>query len=433
VWVLNQTRATGPGEILINDDGAWCWFQDERAIISNGKLFVGSVASGYLDPNREGNVELVEFDLEQQKGVRSVLHDGLGLDDHNSPALTSLPDGGLLAIYARHGSENKVYYRRSGTRGRADIWGPESAYIPSESSRVTYSNLFLLASEELREGRLYNFFRGLDNSLKPSFIFSDDGGASWKTGNIVIDVPEGFRHRPYVKYASDGHSTVHLLYTEGHPRDYDNSVYHLMYRDGMLSRSDGSPVSPLTRGLQKPEDGSLVFQGDADNVAWVSDLHVSSEGHPVAVITVQKDSAGLPRGEGGKDHRYRYAFWDGQRWRNYEVGFAGERLYSGEDDYTGNICLDPQRLDTVYLSTNVSPTAGTQLESGHYEIFRGRTGDGGKTWEFKQITRGSEVDNLRPIVPTGASRHNVLLWLKGHYTSYTDFALAVVGIVSQPG
>ncbi|HNV15774.1 MAG TPA: hypothetical protein PKL63_14025 [Dermatophilaceae bacterium] len=31
---------------MLNDDGAWSWFEDERAIIHNGKLIAGSVAAG---------------------------------------------------------------------------------------------------------------------------------------------------------------------------------------------------------------------------------------------------------------------------------------------------------------------------------------------------------------------------------------------------
>ena len=33
--------------VLLNDNGAWCWFQDERAIIdpANKTLLVGSVAA----------------------------------------------------------------------------------------------------------------------------------------------------------------------------------------------------------------------------------------------------------------------------------------------------------------------------------------------------------------------------------------------------
>ena len=75
---------------------------------------------------------------------------------------------------------------------------------------MTYSNLHYLSSENEGQGRIYNFFRGLDRTFKPSYMFSDDGGLNWRTGNVFIDVPAAFRHRPYVKYASDNEDTIHF-------------------------------------------------------------------------------------------------------------------------------------------------------------------------------------------------------------------------------
>ena len=153
--------------------------------------------------------------------------------------------------------------------------------------------------------------------------WSDDGGESFTSGGVVIDVPAAFRHRPYVKYASDGKGTVHLAYTEGHPRDFDNSLYHLFYRDGKLHRSDGSVIRSLAEGLREPAEGTRVFQGDPRNVAWVSDLELDTQGRPFVAYSVQKDSAGLPPGQGGSDHRYRIARWTGKAWEDRELALRG--------------------------------------------------------------------------------------------------------------
>ena len=278
----------------------------------------------------------------------------------------------------------------------------------------------------------------LDASFKPSYAWSDDAGAAWQTGNVVIEVPSKFRHRPYVKYASNGLDTIHLLYTNGHPRDFDNSLYHVYYQDGLLHTSDGAVIGPLTAGLKRPEDGTRVFRGDAQNVAWVSDVHLSTEGHPFVVYSVQKDSGGLKSGDkhAGADHRYRYAWWNPDGWHDHEVSFAGQRLYVGEDDYTGNICLDPNHLDSVYLSTNADPINGLPLMSAvdkqrHYEIFRGNTTDGGQTWTFHSITDNSTFDNLRPLVPASCGHHAALLWFRGTYKSFRDYQTEVVGLFSE--
>ncbi len=295
---LLSQGAVPPKPITLNDDGAWCWFQDERAVVLRGTLIAGSIAAGTRDAARRGDVEVVTYEFATGRGMRTELHDRLltsrGVyDDHSAPAFFIRPDRRILAAYSMHGTENRFYYRIS-EPGDPTRWSPERYFIPSPNSRITYSNLHFLAKENGGKGRLYNFYRGLDNSFKPSYAFSDDLGETWQSGNVVIDVPSEFRHRPYVKYASNGQDTIHLFYTEAHPRDFDNSAYHVFYKDGNLYRSGGSLLRSLKEGLRKPEEGTLIFQGNPDNVAWVSDIHLDSAGHPYVAYTVQKDSAGLP-------------------------------------------------------------------------------------------------------------------------------------------
>lgn len=412
--------------ILLNDDGAWCWFEDERVIFNEGILWFGSIASGHKDPSRKGSVEVVGYDPQTGQTARHTLHQNLQLDDHDSPALWADSNGRLFAAYAKHGNENKVYFARSKSAAPDTAWEESRPFIPSAKTRLTYSNLHFLADENKPTGRLYNFFRGYDASFKPSYMFSDDEGESWQAGNVVINVPLAFKHRPYVKYASNGKDTVHLFYTEGHPRNFDNSVYHITYRNNVLHNSNGKTLQFLTEGLEKPEEGTLVFQGDADNVAWVSDLHLDADGHPYGAITVQKNSAGLPRGEGGADHRYRYARFDGAKWHTHEIAYAGTKLYAGEDDYTGNLSLDPDDPNTLYISTNVDPVTGAPQPSGHYEIYQGVTRDFGATWKWTPITQNSTVDNLRPIMPKSDGTHKALLWYRGVYHRYQLYETEVV-------
>jgi hypothetical protein len=439
---LALPAAAAPPITVFNDDGGWCWYEDERIIAGRGKLIIGSVAAGIHNPERKGDIEVAVYDL--KSGAKSVhtLHRGKTpeerrrwLDDHNSPAFVVRPDGRILAMYSQHGPEEKIYYRITLRPHDPTAWGEEKIFVPSPATRVTYSNLHLLMNENGGKGRIYDFFRGLDNSFKPSWAWSDDFGETWTAGSVFINVPTQYRHRPYVKYASNGRDTVHILYTEGHPRNYDNSVYHVFYRDGKLHRSDGTAIRSLRDGLAKPEDGTLVFQGNADNVAWTSDLHIDRNGHPYGAFSVQKGESATPQKEHGDDHRYGLARWDGKKWMVREIAHAGSRLYPGEDDYTGNIALDPHDPRTVYISTNADPVTGAPLVSAadqqrHWELYRGHTSDG-ERWRWTALTKNSAEDNIRPIVPIWEGGRRAVLWLRGKMTAYTNYRFEIAGIVED--
>ena len=47
------------------------------------------------------------------------------------------------------------------------------------------------------------------------------------------------------------------------------------------------------------------------------------------------------------------------------------------------------------------------------------------------MTANSAVDNLRPLVPAWPGDRVALLWLRGTYRAYTNYDLAVVGIITK--
>lgn len=371
----------GARVLELNDNGAWSWFMDERAIVHDGKLLVGSVRSTDAhdhqkddDPNW-GNTELAVHDIDGGTTEVVVLHQHLEQDDHDGPALHVRRDGRVLAVYTQHSQERKVYWRVS-QPGDLTEWGPirelETPGVdqpPFGGDNVTYSNLFQPSSEG---GRLYNYFRSLEH--QQNWMYSDDEGDTWHYGGMFLKGHRGYAL--YFKYATNGRDVIHFVGTEDHPRAYDNSVYHGFIRNRVIRRSDGRVFGPLRTTTEKSGDIwdlTPVFRGDPDNVAWVIDLHLDRDERPVCVFSVQKDGRDLPKGQGGMDHRYHYAWWDGQRWHQHEIAYAGRRLYPDEDDYTGGAALDPQDTSVVYISTDADPLSGEPLISNadgqrHYEL-----------------------------------------------------------------
>lgn len=412
--------SAGNEMIVINDNGGWCWFQDERALVVDDQLIVASVANraGARGDERWGDVQISAYDLAGRKILgHAILHKHLEDDDYAQPALLLRDDGRFLAVYATHGTDHMMRWRISKSPANALEWMPEQQM--DRGVGVTYSNLYRLSEEN---GRIYNFYRG--EHWNPNVVVSDDGGETWAYGGHVIE----FAGRPYARYASNGRDTIHFITTEHHPRNYNNSIYHGFIRGGKIHQSDGAVIRALAQGPISPAEATRVFAGDVDNVGWTVDIQLDPRGNPVVVYSVQ-------RNQDTQDLRYGYARWDGSQWHSFPMAHAGTALYEGEGDYTGLAALAPHDLSTVYISTNADPVTGAPLVSNadgrrHYEIFRGRTGDGGKTWTWKAITSNSTVDNLRPIIPRDPKGRTILLWLRGTYTTYKNYDLQVVALVN---
>jgi hypothetical protein len=442
--------AVPPGLITFNDDGAWNWFQDERAIAVGGKLIIASIAAGAHDPARAGAVEVAAYDPARGITARFALHQPtttqerkLWLNDHTCPSLLLRPDGRILAMYSLHGTEPKLYYRISTAPGEIGAWSEERVFIPRPDARITFPNLRALPLENGGAGRLYAFFRGLDRSPMPSWAFSDDVGLTWSAGGVFLRSPVSQGRAavvPYAKYASDGARAIHVVYSDGHHLDYGNGIYHIFYREGQWFGSDGKPIASLREGLKKPEQGSLVFRAGAKAVAWPHDLHLDAAGRPYLAYSVQENASLKPPDVRGDDHRYHYARWTGSRWVDHEIAYGGSRIHTfmDGDDCTGLVALDPQDPDSLYISTNADPRTGQSLISRadrrrHFEIFHGSTRDLGATWRWMPVTSDSTVDNIRPIVPIWKGDRGAVLWLRGVMRHYIDYDLQVVGILFPRG
>jgi len=431
---LSLLAASASGQDLVrghlltfNDNGAWSWFQDERAVVDRftSKILVGSCAdsSGLGGSARGGDVDVATLDLAAGRITQFELHDRLEGDDHDSPALWVRPDGRYVAMYARHNTDYASRWRVSSRAGNATAWSAEAGL--TLAGRVTYSNLHHVENDR---GRTVNFTRAVN--FDPNVMVSDDLGATWKwAGKLLTEGGGG--DRPYVRYTSDGRKRVDLITTERHPRDYDNSIYHGYVEGGRLLDSFGKVVDSniLDPNGVPPSRLSLVFQAGtrSNNVAmhraWTIDIALDKNERPRVLFQARANNS-------ASDHRLFYARWTGSAWVWFEVCRMGAGLYSSEGDYTGLAALHPDDDDVIYVSTAIDPRNNAGL--AHHEIFQGVTSDGGKTWTFTPITERSTVDNLRPIVPAWGPGRTALLWFRGLYTTYRDFDTAVVGTIDAP-
>lgn len=433
---------------VLKSNGGWCWYQDPRAIvIRDGTVVFNTIAGTNTDEYQAGDLWATSWNPTSGKITHFELHDRFESDDHAVAALLERPDGRLLAVYGKHGTDRLQRWRITEKPGDITAWSAEQTLDAGDT--YSYSNIFRLSAEN---GRTYNFSRS--RGYNPNCTISEDDGQSWAYGWRLfswtkVDLENNPRFtgidgcRPYVRYVSNGKDTIHFTTTEDHPRAYDNSIYHGFYRAGKLHDSTGKVVGdPGTDGTSplKPTSFTEVFRGGPDKVAWTTDIELDSSGHPYTAFSVQVDGAGdrtkRDSARNSIDHRYYYARFDGTRWNTHQMAFAGTRLYPDEDDYTGLVALDPQDPDTAVISTNADPATGTPLISKtdlkrHWELFRGKTTDGGITWTWSPLTRDSTMDQLRPIIPSNPGGDRIILWSRGTLKSYMDYQLDVCGMVEK--
>ena len=297
-----------------------------------------------------------------------------------------------------------------------------------KGDNVTYMNLFRVSKEE----KLYNFFRGFE--FNPSLITSSDYGQTWDEAVHFIKSEAHGRHRPYPRYVGNGVDTVHVSFTDGHPRNVGNSIYYAAFRDGQFYCADGTQIKDLkSDGPLRPSQAECIYQGSGEMMdgqhgqsaprsAWTSSMSLDEQGHPHIGYTLYLSNT---------DHRYRIASWDGKRWIDREVAFAGGCLYNHESSYTGLITLDPVDSSVVFISTDVDPATGKDT-GGKHEVYRAIIGshDTIKTIQWTAVTKASPVRNIRPVILRDGDTR-VVLWNRGEFRSFTNYQMDTVGIIEK--
>ena len=423
--------------IQFNNNGAWCWYQDERAIIDvdKGKLILGSDASGQGvgGSGRNGDIEGIIYDL-QTGLIEKTVFWSPGCDDHNTPAFLIRPDGKYITMYAEHYDRWNSRYRIYDGSG----WSAEQHFdwttIPGGTNyTIAYSNLYYLSDE----GIMYNFARA--NNRCPNFIYSTDLGESWSFGGQLSTNNTNSYNKGYYKYWSNGIDRIDFILTEEHPRDGLTSMYHGYIQDGKTHASDGTIVDDNVfdvNNLPSFLEFTLIFadstiiDGNAMRKIWNADLIRYNDGTIAAILTSRINNAVNGNDNNiNPDHAFIYCRYNGASWSYTYLGQAGKKMYGSEADYTGLGALHPNDPNTIYISTHIDPR--DDIDITYREIFKGVTHDNGASWTWSPVTQNSNQHNFRPIIPSWDENNTALLWFRGTYNSAQSFDAAMVGIIER--
>lgn len=376
-------------------DGAWCWFNDPRAL-----YYKGTKEQTYFSwVTQQGNIVVASYNHATKAYVEKVIHANYEADDHDNPALFFRKDGRIVVYYSKH---TTAPAHRWISTNPEDIssWGTDYQF----GVNVTYPYPF-----QVRDS-VFVMYRGLN--WHPTLVISNDNG---ETVGTPMQLISGGGARPYARYCQDKTGAIHMAFTTGHPRDVSNNrIYYAKFQNGKFYRADGTLIkdfgwgtNPLDIDAGEPE---TVYDGTSYGKGWIWDIAVDSLNRPVLVY------ASFPT---DTDHQYHYARWNGSAWVRTHLTNAGKwfpQTPAGttepEPNYSGGINLDPGNPNVVYLSKQVRSS---------FEIFKFTTRDNGLNWDSVAITWNTPADlvNVRPVVPRNhkAGFFDVL-WLKGKYVNY---------------
>jgi hypothetical protein len=416
--LLFQSLTFGQSIKTLTEDGAWCWFSDPRAIYTKGNT--PQVLAGWV--SKDGSIVSASLNLQTEQIQTKVLYPRLEVDDHDNPAFLQLPDQRILSMYTLHGGRKdyKGVLQNTTTIG-TDIgsfedpilFKPRTEALVEEYQRetYTYANPMMLSKEG---NKIYCFGRWI--GYKPNMITSTDAGKTWSDPKVVITSKKmDINNRPYVKYFSDGKSKIHLIFTDGHPAvEPLNSVYYCYYENQAFWRADGSKICNIDALPFHPEDASVIYKATPETgKAWIFDVVTDAKQQPVVAYT---------RYPNDTTHQYYYARYARGEWQHAQIIMAGKWFPQDipgkrqrELNYSGGLTIDPVNPSVVYFSHQIDK---------RFEISKGETKDGGKSWMITPITRGSTLDNVRPLVPRYRSKKDplVLMWMENrtyiHFTEY---------------
>ncbi len=406
------------------EDGGWCWYQDPRVIISNKKLIIAGLSG------QSGDARLGVFDLKNERlDSVLVLDKKIGVDDHNVPALYKRPDKSVLAVWAKHAREKKHYSSISASSDYLK-WTAIDTFKHEYKAKVgvTYMNLYYVKNQE----KLYNFFRdGLN--FNPSFITSTDYGKNWgNRTHFISNEVKGFQ-RPYAKYLQVDENTIGISYTDAHPRNFGNNMYYVEFSNNNFYTVGGTFIKSINEGPLFSSSAEKLYSGSntknkpfvnesVPNSAWTCAMAKDKINNPHIGYTLYLND---------NDLRFRITSWDGHKWNDREIAYAGKCLYKVESSYSGLLTFDPDDPTNVYISTDVNPSTGEDL-GGNHEIFTAKVdaNDDISTIEWKALTSNSPHRNIRPIVVSDEG-YKVLLWLYGPWQSFKNYDSNVVGIILE--
>lgn len=392
---------------VIDDEGAWCWFADPRAIsYKNEEGTIDLTLIGYIDVH--GNIKATQINNLTNKVDEVLVRTNLQPDDHNNPTFLVLPDERIVIFYSRHTDEACFWYRVTKEKGDITTFGEEKCL--QTSANTTYPSPFLMSDDP---DHIYLCWRGIGwhPTIAKLSLPDENGDMQFTYGPYQMVKSTGAR--PYAKYASNGKDKIYVSYTTGHPDNEDpNWLYFNQIDINTMTMQDinGKVMSTIASGPLNVNKSNTSQSNIVDRTSgirnWLWQVAVAEDGYPVIANV---------RINGGKtSHDYYYVKWNGSEWVKTFVTNAGGKFHPSNTEYcySGGMSIDTENPNVMYVSKPVEGVFGNVFEIVKYTI----SSDGTQVLGEEQITKNSIKNNVRPwAVPNSGDNDIKLLWMNGDY------------------
>ncbi|MBE7067020.1 MAG: hypothetical protein E7385_05660 [Ruminococcaceae bacterium] len=390
------------GEITtFAEDGCYTWWTNALAL-----RYVGAKDQTYLSyVNEFGQMSLASYNHETGTFAFNTLAD-FETDDHNSAAITVLPNGKILAVYARHSKDKVIRWRISDNTEDITSFGYEQT-IPSEGM-VTYIQIHRISDTE------YRIFYRYSMSSWSTRVYNwvED---TWTDEIVWLYEPQGKQY--YLWTQEDKQEGKINVFMTAHPVNGpdQNIRYGYFDQNGDIYTTGDKFVGTLNKEdvlVPNPRNFDIVYEAKEGEHTRLYD--VSFMGDEVAVM--------YGVGYDGYDSTYYYAYYDDAKsaWVNNEICKSGEAAVTG-NMYFGGVSFDKKDMTTIYVTR--------RNDEGKFCIEKWKTNDYGATWEVLKVIDTAEKrleTIMRPIIPYNTHDDIDVIYIKGVYPTYLTYDTDIV-------
>ncbi|MBQ7876280.1 MAG: BNR-4 repeat-containing protein [Clostridia bacterium] len=417
----------------IEDEGAWCWFGDPRAInFTNEEGTIDVTVIGYIDVH--GSIKATQINNLTNKVDEVLIRTNIQPDDHNNPTFVMIPDGRIVVFYSRHTDEACFWYRVSEKPGDITTFGEEKCL--ETSANTTYPSPFILSDDP---DHIYLCWRGIEwhPTIAKLSIPDENGDMEFTFGpyQLVRSTNAGSNVRPYAKYASNGKDKIYMSYTSTHPDNIsDNWLYFNQIDINTMTLHDinGNLMRTIEQGplIVDRTNQSHIVDKTSNVRNWLWQVALDEDGNPI-IANVRIDNSKT-------SHDYYYVKWNGTEWVKTFLTNAGGKFHPSNTEYcySGGMSIDVDNPNVIYVSKPVDGLFGKIWEVFKYTM----SDDGKEVVSTEQITENSPKNNVRPwVIPNSEGKDLRVMWMHGDYDFWmvnsvypAGYPTAIMGEVELP-